>query len=254
MNAVELAAVGKRFYIAHDRPRSFQELALGLFRRRPREEFWALRDVSFAVPLGETFAIIGANGSGKSTLLKLLTGIMPPTTGQISRRGRIAPLLELGAGFHPDLSGRENVYLNAALLGFGRRDTDARFDRIVEFAGLNRYIDMPLKQYSSGMQVRLGFSIAVHSEPDLLVADEVLAVGDEAFQHKCYRKIEELQREGKTIIFVSHDMHVVRQVATRVVWLHGGAIRMDGTVDQVVPAYLKAAEEFESGQVSAESA
>jgi len=203
-------------------------------------EFWAVRDVSFAAQAGEVLGVIGSNGAGKSTLFKLIAGVTLPTGGWLAQRGRLGALIEVGAGIHPELTGRENIYQYGAILGLSWREIRQRFDAIVQFADLGGFIDQPVKRYSSGMHMRLGFSVAVHVEPDLLLVDEVLAVGDEAFQHKCYRKIGELQREGKTIVFVSHYMHVVREVATRVVWLHHGRIRMDGPVEEVVDAYIKA--------------
>ena len=209
-----------------------------------------LHGVDLEIAHGETVALIGRNGSGKSTLLSLVARVYLPTSGSISVDGKLAPLLELGAGFHPDLTGEENAELYGAILGMTADEIREKLPGIVEFGfdrpDLAEKIDTPLRNYSDGMKMRLGFAVAIHTDPDILLFDEVLAVGDEAFQHKCYSKIEELQRAGKTIVFVSHDMHVVRQVATRVVWLHEGLIRMDGLVDEVVPAYLRAAEESET--------
>jgi ABC-type polysaccharide/polyol phosphate transport system ATPase subunit len=222
---------------------------LNVFRRSPRESKEVLHGINLRIDHGESVALIGRNGSGKSTLLSLIARVYRPTQGSIRidpNRGKIAPLLELGAGFHPDLTGEENLELYGAILGMTPKELREKYDSIVSFAfdtpDLADKIDTPLRNYSDGMKMRLGFSIAVHLDPDILLVDEVLAVGDEAFQHKCYRKIEEFQQAGKTIIFVSHDMHVVRQVASRVVWLHSGNIRMDGPIDQVVPAYMDAAE------------
>jgi lipopolysaccharide transport system ATP-binding protein len=237
--AVEVAGLSKRFKIRHEHYRSFQEFAINVFRRRPPpEDFWALRDVSFRVDEGRSFGIIGENGSGKSTLLKVISGILRPTSGTLQVNGRLAALLELGSGFHPDLSGRENIYLNASVLGFSRAETARRFDQIVDFAELDRFIDTPLKHYSSGMQVRLGFAVAINSDPDILITDEVLSVGDEAFQRKCMDRIDDLMRRGKTIIFVSHGLDQVRYVCTDAIWLDHGQIRAAGKSPEVVGAYL----------------
>ena len=193
------------------------------------EEFWALRDINAVVRAGSTVGLVGANGSGKSTLLKVIGAIVQPTTGHVQRRGRLAPLLELGAGFHPDLTGRENVFLNAALLGMTRRETVRQFDDIVEFSGIEEFIDTQVKFYSSGMYVRLAFAVAVHVDPDLLLVDEVLAVGDEPFQRKCMDKIRTFQAEGRTIILVSHSAEQVGELCDRVIFLHNGRVAYDGT-------------------------
>src|SRR5262249_11287874 len=203
--------------------------AVNVFRRRrTSEEFWALRDVSFAVEHGRSFGVIGENGSGKSTLLKIVAGILRPTQGSVRVDGRLAALLELGSGFHPDLTGRENIFLNASVLGFSRAEIERRLDSIVEFAELERFIDTPLKHYSSGMTVRLGFAVAINTDPDILITDEVLSVGDEAFQRKCMDRIDDLMRRGKTIIFVSHGLEQVRYVCTDAIWLDHGQVRAAG--------------------------
>lgn len=242
MAAVCFEHVSKRFVLQHERDRSFQELTVNLFRRlrrrRRREDFWALRDVSFSVEPGETLGIIGENGSGKSTTLKLVSRILEPTSGRIEVNGRVSALLELGAGFHPDLTGRENIYLNASLLGFSRREIRQKTESIIAFAELERFIDIPVRHYSSGMFMRLGFAIAIHVDPDILLTDEVLAVGDESFQRKCLEKIGELQRCGKTILFVSHDMNAIRNLCNRVLWLHQGKVQAIGEAERVVDAYL----------------
>jgi lipopolysaccharide transport system ATP-binding protein len=267
--AIRFDHVSKRFTLHYQRPRSFQELAIQLFRGsgeaperqlekipgvavRGREEFWALRDVSFTVDQGETVGIIGPNGAGKSTALKLISRIIPPTSGDIEVNGRVGALLELGAGFHPDLSGRENVYLNGSILGLTRVEIDRKLDEIIAFAELERFIDMPVKHYSSGMRMRLGFSIAAHIDPEILLVDEVLAVGDQNFQHKCLEHITEMQREGVTICFVSHDLGSVRRLCSRALWLNDGAVCAEGRVDDVVSAYLRhaATEEESRFQVS----
>jgi len=239
--AVEFENVSKRFIVHHERPRSFQELAVSFFKRNNAswEELWALRDISFAVERGRTLGIIGPNGSGKSTLLKLITRILEPTSGRVVVNGKVSALIELGAGFHPDLTGRENVFLNGSLLGMSRREMEEKFEEIVEFTELGRFIDMPLKHYSSGMQMRLGFAIATSVDPDILLIDEVLAVGDEAFQRKCMRKIAEFKRRGKTIVFVSHDLDAVRELCSEVIWLDGGVIRARGRPDEVIVQYLR---------------
>jgi lipopolysaccharide transport system ATP-binding protein len=252
---IRFDAVSKRFVIHHERARSFQELALSLFRRNERasEEFWALRDVSFTVEQGETVGIIGSNGAGKSTLLKLISHIIDPTSGRVEVQGRVGALLELGAGFHPDLTGRENVFLNGSILGLSRTEIQRKMDEIVDFAELERFIDMPVKHYSSGMFVRLGFSVAVHTDPEVLLVDEVLAVGDQNFQHKCLDRILRMQRQGITICFVSHGLGTVRRLCSRAVWLDQGVVRAAGEVDDTVSAYLRhaAAEEDARGETVA---
>ncbi|MHB1319045.1 MAG: ABC transporter ATP-binding protein [Anaerolineae bacterium] len=236
-----LSGVSKRFTVEHDRARSFQELMLRMLgrngRRVPRESFWAVSDLSFTIEPGESVAIVGNNGSGKSTCLKLMTRILTPTRGQVDVQGRVSGLLELGAGFHPELSGRDNIYLNGALMGLKRREIERRFDEIVAFAELERFIDAQLKFYSSGMAMRLGFSIAVSVDADILLVDEVLAVGDQSFQAKCYTKIDEIKQQGVTIVLVSHDLNTVRALCKRALWLERGRLQADGESGQVVDAY-----------------
>jgi lipopolysaccharide transport system ATP-binding protein len=216
------------------------------------EEFWALRDVSFTVEEGETVGLIGPNGAGKSTALKLISRIIEPTSGSIEVNGTIGALLELGAGFHPELSGRENIYLNGSILGLSRAELRAKEDEIISFAELERFIDMPVKHYSSGMRVRLGFSVAVHMEPEVLLIDEVLAVGDQNFQHKCLDYIMGMKRQGVTICFVSHGLGSVRRLCSRAVWLDEGSVQSAGDVDDVVSAYLRhSAEEEERARKKA---
>lgn len=237
---IELRDVSKRFVIRHNRAQSLQGKLLGLFHREHRErreEFWALRDISFDVDQGEALALIGANGSGKSTLLKLIAGTMPPTMGRIRVQGRMAPMIELGLGFNPDLTGQENVYLNASLYGFTRREIDQVSQAIVQFAEMERFIDVPMKNYSSGMYVRLAFAIAIHLHPEILLVDEVLAVGDEHFQRKCIRRIRELQNEGKTIVFVSHNAEQVEMVCNRACLLRQGRIAAIGDPREVLSIY-----------------
>jgi ABC-2 type transport system ATP-binding protein len=230
--AVEVADVSKRFRIFREKPTSVKQR---LFTSHSRaEDFWALRDVSFEVAEGSTFGLIGHNGSGKTTLLKCVAGILRPTSGAIRQRGRLAALLEFGAGFHPELTGRENVYLNASFLGLSRRETDRAYEGIVAFAELEDFMDNQVKFFSSGMLVRLGFAVAVHVEPDVLLIDEVLAVGDEAFQAKCIGRVREFQREGRTIVLVTHALDTVREICDRAAMLHHGRLHALGPPDDVV--------------------
>jgi ABC-2 type transport system ATP-binding protein len=230
--AIEVRDVSKRFRIYREKPTSLKQRLLT--SRSRAEDFWALRDVSLDVGEGSTFGLIGHNGSGKTTLLKCVAGILRPTSGAIFQRGRLAALLELGAGFHPELTGRENVYLNASFLGLSRKQTDAAFDDIVAFAELEQFIDTEVKFYSSGMLVRLGFAVAVHVEPDVLLIDEVLAVGDEAFQAKCLNRVREFQREGRTIVLVTHALDTVTEICDRAAMLHHGELHAIGMPAEVV--------------------
>ncbi len=204
---------------------------------RRQDEFWALRDVSFAVAEGETLGIIGHNGAGKSTILKLLSKVTVPTSGEIRIYGRLSALIEVGSGFHPELTGRENIYLSGSILGMRRREIADKLERIIEFAGVRDFIDAPVKHYSSGMYVRLGFSIAAHLEPDILLLDEVLAVGDAAFQLKCLDRINELHRQGRTIVFISHDLSAVERLCDRVILLKQGQVMTIGTASEAIAAY-----------------
>jgi len=224
---IEIDNLSKRFVIRKDK--SLKERLVN-FRRSNlhKDDFWALRDVSVTIESGSTIGLIGPNGSGKSTLLKMIGGILQPTTGTVSLRGRVAALLELGAGFHPDLTGRENVYLNASLQGLTRKETDGYFDAIVDFSGIERFIDTQVKFYSSGMYVRLAFAVAVHVDPDILLVDEVLAVGDEPFQRKCMDRIRSFQHEGRTIVFVTHGLDTVAEICDRAVVLESGRVIADG--------------------------
>jgi ABC-type polysaccharide/polyol phosphate transport system ATPase subunit len=205
----------------------------------PREEFWALRDVTFSLERGEILGLVGMNGAGKSTLLKILSKVTVPTRGSFVARGRLGALIEIGAGFHPELSGRENIFLNGAIMGMSRREVQGKFDRIVSFAEVERFIDTPIKHYSSGMQMRLGFAVAAHTDPDILLIDEILAVGDASFQAKCLNKLAELKEEDKTIILVSHNLTTITEHSKRVLWLDQGAVRMIGEPDAVVDAFLE---------------
>jgi len=233
--AIAVEGVGKRFRIYKDRPTTLKERAVR-FRMNARD-FWALRDVSLEVPEGTTLGLIGPNGSGKTTLLKIVAGILRPTEGRVVTRGRIASLLALGAGFHPELTGRENVYLNASILGLTRQETDRLFGDIVGFAELEDFIDTQVKFYSSGMYVRLGFAVAVHVDPAILLVDEVLAVGDEGFQRKCLDRVRQFQSEGRTIVFVTHAVHQVLEVCQSAVLLRQGAVQARGDPHEVVRAF-----------------
>jgi lipopolysaccharide transport system ATP-binding protein len=214
------------------------------------EEFWALRDVSFTLEEGETLGIVGPNGAGKSTVLKLVARIIQPDCGEITVNGRVGALLELGTGFHPDLSGRENIYLNGSILGLSRAEIDQKLSDVIEFAELQQFIDMPVKHYSSGMRMRLGFSIAAHIEPEVLLIDEVLAVGDENFQHKCLDRIMEMRRQGVTICFVSHGLGSVARLCSRGIWLNHGSVQARGEIDNVISAYRRYAADEEESRMS----
>lgn len=231
--AVLVEDVSKRFVIRKEK--SLKERLVNFGRsNRHKEDFYALKGVSLAISRGSTVGLIGANGSGKSTLLKTIGGIVQPTTGTVRHRGRMAALLELGAGFHPDLTGRENVYLNASILGLSRRETDDRFQEIVAFSGIEDFIDTQVKFYSSGMYVRLAFAVAVHVDPDILIVDEVLAVGDEPFQRKCIDRIKSLQHAGKTIIIVTHSLSQVGELCDRAVVLSHGSLIFDGAPAEAI--------------------
>ena len=234
--AIEVESLSKNFRLYHERNR-YIKAALLRGRRAKYEEFLALNDVSFEVAHGATLGIIGSNGSGKTTMLKCLTGIYTPDKGKIKIDGKLAALLELGAGFHPELTGSENIYLNGAILGMSKRDVLSKFDSIIEFAGLERFINTPVKNFSSGMVVRLGFSIAAHVEPKILLIDEILSVGDQDFQRKSTEKIEEFRREGRTIVVVSHSLGLVQQLCKEVIWLDKGKIRQSGLATDVISAY-----------------
>jgi len=209
------------------------------FKRRSRQSFYALRNISFRVEAGESMAIIGRNGAGKSTLLSLVTGLCQPSEGRFTVRGRVAALLELGSGFHPDLTGVENVRLNASLLGFDRQMTNSAMESIAEFAGIGTFINDPLRTYSSGMIMRLAFAVAVHVNPDILIVDEILAVGDQQFQAKCFEKIREYKQAGKTLLFVSHGPHLIRQLCDYAVWLDKGCMVRSGPAEEVLEAYTR---------------
>jgi len=248
--AVTFEHVSKRFVLQSGRSRSFQEAVVNFFRRGrdaspsgqdtgPNgRDFWALKDVSFELEHGKTIGLIGANGAGKSTALKLIARIVEPTSGHIQTEGRIGALLELGAGFHPDLTGRENIYLNGSILGLSREQIRSKLDEMIAFAELDRFIDVPVKHYSSGMYVRLGFSVAVHTDPEILLVDEVLAVGDANFQRKCMDRIATLRRSGVTIVLVSHGLETIQSLCDYAIWFDRGEIQYEGQSTDVVMAYL----------------
>jgi len=235
--AVRVDGLGKKFRLTHDRNWTLKATVMAGHRTR-YEEFWALRDIDLEIPHGSTFGIIGGNGSGKSTLLKLLAGILRPDEGTAEVDGRLSALLELGAGFHPELTGRENVYLNGAILGFTSREIRHRFDDIVGFAELDRFIDEPVRNYSSGMYLRLGFSVAIHVEPEVLLVDEILAVGDLTFQKRCLDRFAWLRDEGRTIVVVSHDLDMVGRLCETTAWINRGALAAVGPTAGVVEAFV----------------
>jgi lipopolysaccharide transport system ATP-binding protein len=250
--AIQTYKLGKRYrggeirgrvYLRDSMREWFRAPGKNLRRRAAREEFWALRDVDLRVGHGEVLGVIGRNGAGKTTLLKILSRITRPTSGVAEILGRVGSLLEVGTGFHPELTGRENTYLSGAILGMSKKETSARFDEIVAFAEIERFIDMPVKHYSSGMYVRLAFAVAAHLEPDILLVDEVLAVGDMAFQRKCLGKMGDVSRTGRTVLFVSHNMGAISQLCRRCLLLQEGTVADDGPPDRVVGEYLKACAE-----------
>jgi ABC-2 type transport system ATP-binding protein len=240
--AVEVEGVSKRFRLYHERNQSLKA-AFMRGRRAKYDEFWALQDVSLEVAAGKTYGLIGHNGSGKSTLLKCMAGILVPDKGTLRTRGKMSALLELGAGFHPELSGRDNVYLNGSILGMSRKQIDAQFDEIVDFAGLETFIDTPVKNYSSGMYVRLGFSVAINVDPEILMVDEVLAVGDESFQRKCMDKFKTFRDEGRTVVIVSHALGTMRTMCDEVAWLDHGKVLGVGKPGDLVDKYTAASHE-----------
>src|ERR1700730_2989622 len=256
--AIELTNVSK-IYRRYG-GRQFSTLKSALLQRsilrdlQPGETFPALTDVSFSVPKGSTFGVIGRNGSGKSTELKLVAGITKPTSGTVRVDGRISALIELGAGFHPEISGRENVFINGIMLGLSKREIQARFDEIVDFAELREVIDAPVKTYSSGMYMRLGFAVAINVDPDVLLVDEVLAVGDEGFTHKCLDKFGEFRRREKTILLVTHSLNLIERFCDDAVWLDAGEKRAEGDPKRVIGAYLTAVEETEEQLLAATTA
>lgn len=251
MSIIEVKNISKKYTLAHQDEKylTLRDKIAGIvshpiktarkIKRQKQEEFWALKDISFNVEQGEIIGIIGANGAGKSTLLKILSQITPPTSGEIKIKGKVASLLEVGTGFHPELTGRENIFLNGAILGMAKKEIEKKFNEIVEFSGIEKFLDTPVKRYSSGMYVRLAFSVAAHMEPDILLIDEVLAVGDAEFQKKCLGKMGEVTKKaGRTIIFISHNMAAVRSLCKRCVLLENGKITLTGDTEKVVNKYL----------------
>lgn len=232
--------VYKSFNVYLDKANTIKEKLLFLFSRNKKEKREILKGVSANIKKGEVVALIGTNGSGKSTLLKLLTKIIYPNNGKIETQGKLTSLLELGAGFHPDFSGRENIYFNASIFGLTRKEIDNRLNEIIEFSELENYIDNPVRTYSSGMYMRLAFSVAINVDADILLIDEILSVGDEHFQKKCYAKMRELKKQGKTMVFVTHSMSAVKELCDRAIWLYDGKIKMDGPTEKVVEAYIEA--------------
>jgi ABC-2 type transport system ATP-binding protein len=235
VNAIEVSDISKQFVLRHTR--SIKEAVVWLAKGRKgdlSEKFHALKNVTVEIGAGETVALLGLNGSGKSTLLKHISGVMLPDSGSVRTRGRVAGLIEVGAGFHPDLSGRDNVFLNGAILGMTEQQVKDRFDDIVEFSEIGQFIDTEVKFYSSGMYLRLAFSVAVHTDPEVFLIDEILAVGDEPFQRKCINKIEELARDGKTLVVVSHDLDLVSRICRRGVLLNHGELQYDGPIEEAV--------------------
>lgn len=234
---IEIKNVSKSFKIYHDKATTLKERLLFL-RSSKADVFWALKDINLTIESGKTVGLIGHNGSGKSTLLKLITKIIHPTSGEIITRGRVSSLLELGAGFHPDFTGRENIYINASIFGLSRKEIDSKLESIIEFSELRDFIDSPIRTYSSGMYTRLAFSVAVHVSPDILLIDEILAVGDINFQKKCIAKIKEFKKKGVTMVFVSHNMNDVLEICDSVVWLDKGRMIEYGDTETIAEKYL----------------
>ncbi len=234
--AIEFQNVSKSFHW-HTGRMLLRHRISNWLRREHKDRFYALKNISFTLQTGEGLAVVGSNGAGKSTLLGLIAGLAPPDTGKVTVNGRIAPLLELGSGFHPDLTGVENVRINASLMGLSRKRTAAMFDQIAEFAGIGEFIDEPLRTYSAGMMMRLAFSVAIHIDPEILLIDEVLSVGDQAFQAKCFEYIHRFRRAGKTLLCVSHASGLVQELCDRAIWLDHGELMMSGRIGDVIEAY-----------------
>lgn len=236
--AIEVKNVKKTFNVYYDKTNTIKEKIL-FWNKSKKEVRTVLEGINLRIKKGEVVALIGVNGSGKSTLLKLMTKIIYPNEGTVETYGKLTSLLELGAGFHPDFSGRENIYFNASIFGLTRKEIDKRIEQIIEFSELQGFIDNPVRTYSSGMYMRLAFSVAINVDAEILLIDEILSVGDQHFQEKCFKKIEDLKAEGKTIVFVTHGMESVRRFCTRAVWLHQGKIKLDGDVDTVIEKYIQ---------------
>ncbi len=236
--AIKIVNMSKNFKLYYDKPNTLKERLVFWNRKRP-DDREVLKNINLEIKKGETVALIGINGSGKSTLLKLMTKIIYPTSGKIYVHGKLTSLLELGAGFHPDFTGRENIYFNAAVFGLTKKEIDKRLNDIIKFSELGEFIDSPVRTYSSGMYMRLAFSVAINVDADILLIDEILAVGDQHFQEKCYAKLHELKKKGKTIVIVSHSLDSVKDLCDRAIWIYEGKIREDGNVNKVVDDYLK---------------
>ena len=237
-NAIEIKHVTKSFKIYYDKASTLKEHLL-FWKRNESELYTALKDINLDIKKGETVGLIGVNGSGKSTLLKLMTKIIYPTKGEIITHGKLTSLLELGAGFHQDFTGRENIYFNAAIFGLTKQEIDKRLDEIIEFSELGEFIDNPVRTYSSGMYMRLAFSIAINVDAEILLIDEILAVGDQHFQEKCFNKLQELKESDKTIVIVRHSLDQIENLCTRAIWINNGLVEMDDTPSKVIPEYLK---------------
>ena len=257
--AINVEGLAKQYVIGHEahetmlRERLASMVRRLFLRNKPQQEtIWALRDVSFSVGRGEVVGIIGRNGAGKSTLLKILSRITYPTSGTVTVEGRVASLLEVGTGFHDELTGRENVFLNGSILGMSKKEVERKLDAIVEFSGVEKFIDTPIKRYSSGMRLRLGFAVAAHLDPDILIVDEVLAVGDAVFQKKCLKVMEDLRGGGRTVLFVSHNLAAVENLCSRCIWIDGGEVRDDGPSRDVIKAYMTAMAGTEVSQANLE--
>lgn len=235
--AIIIKDMSKSFKIATDKPATLKERLV--FRKNKVETRMILKDINLKIKKGETVVLIGTNGSGKSTLLKLMTKIIYPTSGEIKTEGKLTSLLELGAGFHPDFTGRENIYFNASIFGLTKAEIEKRIDEIIAFSELEEFIDQPIRTYSSGMYMRLAFSIAINVDAEILLIDEILAVGDQHFQDKCFEKLNQLKNSNKTIVIVSHSLEAIRNLCTRGIWIYDGKIRMDGKIDKVIEEYLK---------------
>lgn len=250
--AISAESLSKKYIIGSTKNESFRESIMSVFsqKKTKTEEFWALKDIDFTIKKGETIGIIGRNGAGKSTLLKVLSRITEPTTGIIKIHGRVSSLLEVGTGFHPELTGKENIYLNGTILGMSRKEVKLKFDEIVDFSGIEKFLNTPVKHYSSGMYVRLAFAVAAHLEPEILIIDEVLAVGDTEFQKKCLGKMEDVAHEGRTVIFVSHSLPSLKSICKKGILLESGRITKTGQINEVIESYINS---YESSQNIAES-
>ena len=236
---ISVKNVTKKFNVYFDKTNTIKEKLLFWNRSKNKEERTVLNDISLDIKKGEVVGLIGTNGSGKSTLLKLMTKIIYPTTGTIETKGKLTSLLELGAGFHPDFSGRENIYFNASIFGLTRKEIDARLEQIIEFSELKDFIDNPVRTYSSGMYMRLAFSVAINVDAEILLVDEILSVGDQHFQEKCLKKMKELKAEGKTMVFVTHSLDSAKELCDRAIWIHKGKVKMDGDTSEVIKEYIK---------------